>query len=130
MTPPAEDRRDRSRQAASRQVRLESEGDAWRWSYGDTFISGLYALKIGPPLDDNHVFAVNIDPRESPLERIDPARLPEELGSRASADGSTVSTTSGPATATYAWFRSLIVVVVLLLAAESFMARWFGGGRT
>jgi hypothetical protein len=127
MTPPLEDRRDRS-QKVTREVRLESEGDAWRWSYGDTFMSGIYDLSVGPPLEQNQLFAVNIDPRESPLERLDPARLPEELGSPATNDGSTGAVSAG-STLTYAWFRTLIVLVVLLLAIESFLARWFGGGR-
>lgn len=129
MTPPSsEERRDRSRQASSREVRLESEGDVWRWSYGDTSISGIHELKVGPPIEHNELFAVNIEARESPLERIDPTRLPEELASRASLDGSS-SAPSGGTTSTYPWFRPLIMLVVLLLVVESFLARWFGGGR-
>lgn len=129
MTPPAtEQRRDRTGQVG-REVRLESEGDVWRWSFGDTFISGIYDLTVGPPIEHHERFAVNLDPRESPLERIDPARLPEEFTSRTSVDGSVPSITASAATSTYAWFRPLIVVVVLLLVAESFLARWFGGGR-
>jgi hypothetical protein len=130
MTPAAPDeRREGVRQPASREVRLESEGDAWRWSYADTFISGIYDLKVGPPMEHNELFAVNIDPRESPLERIDPTRLPEELASRTSLGGSPSSITSIGATATYAWFRPLMLLVILLLAVESFLGRWFGGGR-
>jgi hypothetical protein len=129
MTPPSqEERRDRGRTATGREVRLESEGDAWRWSYADTFISGIYELKVGPPIEHIELFAVNIDPRESALERIDPARLPEELASRTSS-GTSLNAASGASASTYAWFRPLILLVVLLLAVESFLARWFGGGQ-
>lgn len=129
MTPPvADERRDRSRQDA-REVRLESEGDVWRWSFGDTFISGIYDLKVGPPIEHHEIFAVNLDPRESPLERIDPARLPAEFASVASQSGSSPASTTSGATSNYAWFRPLLVLVVLLLGVESFFARWFGGGR-
>jgi len=127
-SPTAEDRRDRSRTATGRQVRLESDGDAWRWSYGDTSISGIYELQLGPPVDRVERFAVNIDPRESPLECIDATRLPEELRSqRHSVDAGTPR--SGAAATTYPWFRTLIVLVLLLLAVEALLARWFGGGR-
>jgi hypothetical protein len=130
MTPPSsEDRRDRSHQSAAREVRLESEEDAWRWSYGDTFISGLYELKVSPPIEHKELFAVNIEPRESPLERIDPTRLPDEFASRTSQGGSSASVSPGGTTATYAWFRPLIILVVVLLVVESYLARWFGGGR-
>jgi hypothetical protein len=129
MTPAATDqRRDRGRQGA-REVRLESQGDVWRWSFGDTFISGIYDLTVGPPVEHHELFAVNIDPRESRLERIDPARLPAEFASRTSVSGSASSSTANGGTSTYAWFRPLILVVVVLLAVESFLARWFGGGR-
>lgn len=126
MTPPAPDDR---RQAAPREVRLESEGDVWRWSYGDTSLAGVYELKVGPPIEHQELFAVNIDPRESPLERIDPARLPAELASSGSTSPSAASAASGSSASTYAWFRPLLILVVLLLAIESLLARWFGGGR-
>ena len=42
-SPTSDERRDRNRQAA-REVRLESDGDVWRWSFGDTFVSGIYDL--------------------------------------------------------------------------------------
>jgi len=130
MAPPTLDERRRN-SAAAREVRLESEGDVWRWSYGDTFISGVYDLKMGPPVDRLERYAVNLDPRECPLDRLDPAQLPQEL-----AGSATQSTTSSSGTLlpggtglTYAWFRPLIIAVVVLLALESLMARWFGGGR-
>jgi hypothetical protein len=130
MTPASsEERREHNRQPAPREVRLESDGDAWRWSYGDTFISGVYELKVGPPIEHNELFAVNIDPRESPLERIDPARLPEELAPRTSPAASPTSLATSGATSTYAWFRPLMLTVIALLAVESFLARWFGGGH-
>jgi hypothetical protein len=130
MTPPAGGQRgDRGLRGTSREVRLESEGDIWRWSYGDTSLSGIYDLSVGPPLEQHQLFAVNVDPRESPLERIDPARLPQELAASESPVAASSSGSAGGTAANYAWFRPLLVVVVLLLALESFLARWFGGGQ-
>jgi hypothetical protein len=118
---------DRSR-AASRPIRLEATGDVWRWSYSDTDIAGMYEVNIGSPLNQNELFAVNIDPRESALQRIDSAALPAEVVSQATADGPAASSLSAGLT-TSAWFRPLLLAVLLLLAVESFLARWFGGGR-
>jgi hypothetical protein len=129
MTPPTSD--ERRRTAAAREVRLESEGDVWRWSYGDTFISGIYDLKIGLPVDRLERYAVNLDPRECSLERLDPAQLPQELAGsathlNASSPGALLPGGTG---LIYAWFRPLIIAIVVLLALESLLARWFGGGR-
>jgi hypothetical protein len=128
MTPPASENR-RTRAIAPREVRLESEGDAWRWSYGDTSISGIYELKISRPLDQTERFAVNLEPQESPLERIDARQLPRELASAMRSDAASPATFTGSGAATYAWFRQLIIAVVVLLALESLLGRWFGGGR-
>jgi hypothetical protein len=128
MTPPTADGRDRSR-SGGREVRLESEGEMWRWSYGDTFISGIYELKIGPPVDQVERFAVNVDPRESALDRVDPAQLPKELNASAAETSSSAGGGASLGGQTYAWFRPLLISVVALLALESLLARWFGGGR-
>lgn len=92
-------------------------------------MSGIYDLKVGPPIEHTERFAVNIDPRESSLERIDPARLPEQLAPRTAPSEASSSITSSGATSTFAWFRPLMLVVIGLLVVESFLARWFGGGR-
>ena len=40
-------------------------------------------LEIGPPVDRLERYAVNLDPRECPLDRLDPAQLPQELAGAA-----------------------------------------------
>lgn len=125
LTPPAASGRT---EATARPLRLESEGELWRWAYGETLLSGLYAVQFGAPLNRVEQFAVNVDPRESALQRIDPALLPAELVSTKPANGS--GTAAGATTtANYAWFRPLLLTVIALLALESFLGRWFGGGR-
>ena len=114
---------------APRRVPLESKGDAWRWSFGDTRHIGMYEVRYGKPIDRTEQYAVNLEPRESALERIDSTRLPDQLlregreetnhspGAKASATGQ-------------AWFRSLLMFVLLLLATESWLAYRFSGGGT
>jgi hypothetical protein len=130
MRPPSatEQTTGRIRSSDDRQVQLQSEVDAWRWVFGDTFVSGIYTLTIGQPADRIERFAVNLEPRESGLQRVDAQRLPQQLEQRDEL-GASSAAASGSPTAVHAWFRSLLVGVLVLLVAESFLARWFGGGR-
>jgi hypothetical protein len=129
ITPPAvTDRTGRSKSGDSRQVQLQSEGDAWRWVFGDTSLSGIYSLTIGSPADRVERFALNIDSRESAVQRIDETRLPQQL-ERSDETGAPKVGDNSSTTAVYAWFRALLVAVLALLVVESFLARWFGGGR-
>jgi hypothetical protein len=58
-----------------RPLKLESEGDYARWSFGDTDSSGLYVAQFGPPVSRNETFAVNVDTRESDLTKLEAAEL-------------------------------------------------------
>ena len=62
----------------SQSLRIGNDSEQASWSYSDTFISGNYTAELGPPLSRRQVFAVNVDPRESPLAKISP----EELGTQ------------------------------------------------
>ncbi len=59
-------------------LRIEDQSNQASWSYSDTFISGNYTAELGPPISRRQVFAVNVDPRESPLARISPEELETE----------------------------------------------------
>ena len=48
-------------------------------AFEDTYQTGLHELSLGPPLNRNELFAVNIDNRESDLTKLDEAGLSQEL---------------------------------------------------
>lgn len=56
-------------------VRLRPEGDYTAWSFTDTLASGAYVATLGPPLSRTQTFAVNVDPAESDLTKVQPADL-------------------------------------------------------
>lgn len=117
-----------SKDSTTRQVRIETTGGERRWQYTDTQVAGVYAAKFGKSDEFAEYFAVNIDPRESPLDRIDPSRLPELLRKQQTTDSPSSST--GGATQRESWYRWILISVVMLLATESYLARRFGGGAS
>ena len=42
---------------------MHAEGDYSAWSYGDTWLSGIYTARLGPPAGRSQSFAVNVDTR-------------------------------------------------------------------
>jgi hypothetical protein len=102
-------------------------GGAAHWSYGDTVLSGVYTLTQGDTHPDKH-FAVNVDPRESDLTRIDSAELPPELATsqRSNLDDSTATAVSRQT----GFHRWLLYLVFGLLLAESLLAWRFGNSST
>ncbi len=110
-------------QGETERVPLQHTGEISTWSFGGTAASGVYAVGFGPPLDRIKQFAVNINPRESDLERIDPEWLPGRFDPEFhadAADGGLPSTKPAP------YFRYFLGLVLALLLAETALAGYFG----
>jgi hypothetical protein len=60
------------------QIRLAARSGGDRWSYADTWRSGVYRAEFGSS-GDARLFAVNVDSRESDLAKVSAAALPEQL---------------------------------------------------
>jgi hypothetical protein len=98
--------------------------------FDQTSRSGGYRVSFGPPLATEDLFAVNVDPRESDLARIEPDELRELLPSwrfvyltnwQAIASGkSSVTENRGEL------HRYLLLSALLLLFLESYLAWRFG----
>ena len=58
---------------------LKMRGETAGFEFAETDRSGFYAVKIGPPLNRQEVFAVNVDPKESDLAQLSPEELREEV---------------------------------------------------
>jgi len=110
---------------------FQAEGEDAAWSYPETSQSGFYVAKFGPPVSRSETFAVNVDPAESDLSTItaeelqgrvwpeitavDPANW-QQLAEQATAEG-------GRPIDLAQW---LIYAALLLLVAETYLARRFG----
>jgi hypothetical protein len=107
----------------SERVPLRVEGEDARWTYAETMLSGMYAARYGPPLDRQEWFAVNVDTRESNLERVDPDVLPSQFSRDFRVDEASAAL---PPTRPAQWFRFLLAWVFLLLLVECSLAWYIG----
>jgi hypothetical protein len=112
---------------APRRLPLESKGDRWQWSFPETTHVGIYSVEYGAPIQRTEQFAVNLEPRESALERIDATRLPPAL-LKANALPHAAGTFPSAGPVGNSWFRALLCGVLLLLALESLLVTRFSGG--
>jgi hypothetical protein len=98
--------------------------------FDQAYKSGLYQVDFGPPLASSELFAVNVDPRESDLSRLEPDELRELLPSwrfnyltnwQAIASGKTSVTQDRGE-----MHRYLLHAALFLALLESFLAWRFG----
>ncbi|MEX2140323.1 MAG: BatA domain-containing protein [Pirellulales bacterium] len=61
------------------QVRVAAERDQTRWSFGDTWWSGIYEAELPISGTTNQLFAVNLDTGESDLAKVALDELPESV---------------------------------------------------
>jgi hypothetical protein len=107
------------------QIRIAARGESNRWSYADTWQSGIYRAEMPSSAGAKRFYAVNINPTESALTKIDPATLPEQL--------TVVPALEGPQQqpATQLGIRSgqsqlFLYLTLILLLLETVLAWWFG----
>ena len=53
------------------QIRVAARGDSSQWLFGDTWQSGIYRAEMPTAATGTRLYAVNIDPTESALRKID-----------------------------------------------------------
>jgi len=63
----------------SHPARPHGEGDFTTLSYANTLQSGVYVVRLGPPIDRTQTFAANVDTAESNLTQVDPEELRNEV---------------------------------------------------
>jgi hypothetical protein len=114
-------------------IRLTQSDEIASMTYDDADHSGIYEISLGPPVSRSELIAVNVDPAESDLTRIESDEIKTELGpagefvEAAAADASTRRTggadaTPGPLS------RWLLVGLFGLLFVEQLMAWRFTFG--
>ncbi len=60
-------------------IPLSLDGQVVRYAESDTSISGAYAFQFGPPVASTQLFTVNVDPRESDLQKLSATKLAEDV---------------------------------------------------
>jgi hypothetical protein len=110
------------------QVRLAAEGDETRWSFADTWASGLYQAEFPQAGSLNQLFGVNVDTAESDLTKVALEDLPPELTPRTEWQdlGEPSDLALGLRGSLH---RPLLYAALVLLLVESVLA-WFLGYRS
>jgi hypothetical protein len=111
----------------SQRVPLVPSGGESVWSLGATAFSGVYEAQLSAPAKAQK-FAVNVDPRESDLERVPADLLPGQIA--LSLDRAEDAASLAAAAPGAAYFRLILFAVLGLLACESLVAWWIGKGAT
>lgn len=104
---------------------LLAKGDESLWSYSGGGLSGAYEARLGSPTKAAQKFALNVNPRESDLERLPADLLPGQFNLDAQGESGVPALLPG---ATESFFRELLLGVLFLLACESVLAWWMGRG--
>jgi hypothetical protein len=107
----------------SERLAVRIEGADSRWRYADTNRSGIYTIRYEAPVDREELFAVNIDPRESNLQRFDPDLLPDPLSVGLQVDEPDAVL---PLKQPTRYFRHLLGLLLVLLLVESSWAWYLG----
>jgi len=103
------------------------------WSYVSTNIPGIYAATLSDSIELPSnlrreavltMSAINVDPIESDLSRVDIASLPESLVVRSTADSGAAGADIVRDTSLH---RPLLYAVLLLMLLDPLLAWWFGG---
>jgi aerotolerance regulator-like protein/VWA domain-containing protein len=103
-------------------IRVE-EGEG-QWSFSPVSVSGVYEARWG---STGQKYAVNLNPRESDLTRLDAELLPTQL--RTEPIPASAAAAAPVAGASAEHFRALLLAVLALLVIEPCLAWRFGRGR-
>lgn len=110
----------------SERLSLVAKGDESLWSYSGGTISGGYEARLGTPTKTAQTFALNVNTRESDLERLPADLLPSQFNFDVQGDSSSPAILPG---STESYFRELLLGVLVLLACESVLAWRMGRGK-
>ena len=115
----------------SRSVPLRTDGDYSGWTYDETYRSGVYVARLGPPFSRSQSFAVNVNTAESDLSPVTVEELQSEIwpGVPFSCQTSLQAAdarAAGPIVRPGHLHVELLYLVLGLLFVETFLAWRFG----
>ncbi len=110
------------------ELRMELDAQSSRWSFADTYVSGVYRVTLGAPLSREELYAVNVDTAESNLARIAADELPREFAThrRGNVENDDLAGLVGRRSGLH---KDLLYGVFGLLLAECCLAWWFGNAQ-
>jgi len=106
-------------------IRIANRGDDSRWSYADTWQSGLYRTEFPASNMASRLYAVNVDTAESDLAKTDASELPGQLivlpglAEDSQRPAAALAVRSG-------WESYFLFAALGLLLMETVLAWWFG----
>ncbi len=104
---------------------LTAKGDESLWSYSGGVLSGAYEARLGTPTKAAQKFALNVNTRESDLQRLPADLLPSQFNLDVQGDSGAPAILPGTSES---FFRELLLGVLILLACESILAWRMGRG--
>jgi hypothetical protein len=108
-------------------VSLTIDGQDSRWIWSEAHTSGIYEARFGPPRNESQLLAVNVDTRESNLERLDEDLLPSQFAR--DYHGGDLDAPKLPSSPRAQLFQYLLAFMLVLLIGESFLAWLFGRAK-
>jgi hypothetical protein len=108
----------------TQRVRAEVNGSDSHWTFTDTYHSGVYSVSVEGAVGEVQRYAVNLDTRESQLERLPAELLPGQIQPGIADRPEQVAVRTGRNA--NASFRYVLAVVLGLLLGETFLAWFFG----
>jgi aerotolerance regulator-like protein/VWA domain-containing protein len=112
----------------SEQIRAVADGHQSRWSYDETWYSGIYRANVAETGASDQIVAVNVELGESDLTKVSPDELPRSLTVLVQGQDFTTSGTSDLAPRG-GLHRPLLYAALVLLLIESGLA-WLLGYRS
>jgi hypothetical protein len=105
------------------QIRIAAHENSNRWTYDNTWQSGIYRAQASG--GEDRLFAVNVNTAESDLTRIDPHDLPETIAVATGWNGveGRPAADVGASSGQQRWF---LFAALALLILETILAWWFG----
>ena len=109
----------------TQRIRMAIDADRARWTFSDTRRCGIYSVELPEPAGTSELFAVNVDTRESDLERVEAEELPPGMVRELKFEP-TGQTPHVEPPAPWPLFRILLGLLLALVLFETFLARHLG----
>ena len=103
---------------------IREDASERRWTFSHAAKSGIYEARFG---SSPQLYAVNVDPNEGNLARLDPEMLPRQL--RHDFSGGKHDPVPLTPRASSSYFRWMLGAILMLLLAEPCLAWQFGRER-
>jgi hypothetical protein len=113
-------------------AKIQAKGDVSQLSFDKTDLSGIYQVKVGPPVSADATYSANPDPNESDPAKLDRVALADALPGWSFAyfdDPKALLNNAAAVSLRGELHRPLLWTVIGLILLETVLAWWFGHHR-